>query len=75
MEVLCRRYIGRCRDHMVVGFTTTCSVQSMPITTKVLSLNPAYGGVYSIQHYVIEFVSDLRKVDGFIFGYPGFLHQ
>jgi hypothetical protein len=26
----------RGRDHMVVGFTTTCAVQSVPITTKVV---------------------------------------
>jgi len=34
-------------------------MQSVPITTKVVSLNPAHGEVYSIQHYVIKFVSDL----------------
>jgi hypothetical protein len=28
------------RDGMVVGFTTTCA-KSVPITTKVVSLNPA----------------------------------
>ena len=27
---------------------------------------PARGKVYSIQHYVIKFVSDLRQVDGFL---------
>jgi hypothetical protein len=32
----------------------------MPITTKVVSLNPAHGKVYLIQHYGIKFVSDLR---------------
>ena len=31
----------------------------LPITTKVVSLNPAHGEVYSIQHCVIKFVSDL----------------
>ena len=31
-------------------------MQSVPITTKVVSLNPAYGEVYSIQHNVINFV-------------------
>jgi hypothetical protein len=41
-------------------------VKSEPITTKVLSLNPAHGEVYSIQHYVIKFVSDLRQVSGFL---------
>jgi hypothetical protein len=33
---------------------------SVPITTKDASLNPAHGEVYSIQHYVIKFVSDFR---------------
>jgi hypothetical protein len=37
-------------------------VQSVPITTKVVSLNLAYGEVYSIQHYVIKFVNHLRQV-------------
>ena len=46
----------RCCDHIVVGF----------IATKVVSLNPVYGEVYSIQHYVIKFVSDLRQVGGFV---------
>ena len=44
---------------MVVGFPNP--VQSVPITNKVVSLNPAYGEVNSIQHYVIKFVSDLRQ--------------
>ena len=35
-------------------------VQSVPITTKV------DGEVYSIQHYVIQFVSDLRQVGRFL---------
>jgi hypothetical protein len=39
----------RGRGSMVIGFTTT-------------SLIPAYGDVYSIQHYVIKRVSDLRQV-------------
>ena len=33
-------------------------MQSVPITTKVVSSNPVHGKVYSIQHYVIKFVSD-----------------
>jgi hypothetical protein len=52
------------RDRMVVGFTTT--VQSVPITSKILSSNHAHGEVYSIQHYVIKFVSDLWQVGGFL---------
>ena len=31
-------------------------VQSVPITTKVVSSNPVHGEVYSIQHYLIKFV-------------------
>jgi hypothetical protein len=34
-------------------------LQSVPITINVVSWNPAHGEVYSIQHYVIQFVSDL----------------
>ena len=40
-------------------------MQSMPITTEVVSSNPVHGEKYSIQHYVIMFVSDLRQVCGF----------
>jgi hypothetical protein len=40
-------------------------VQSVPIATKVVSSNLVHGEVYSIQHYVIEFVSDLRQVGSF----------
>jgi hypothetical protein len=39
----------------------------MYITTKVVSSNPVHGEAYSIQHYVIKFVSDLRQVGGFYF--------
>jgi hypothetical protein len=31
-----------------------------------VSSNPTYDLVYSIQHYVIKFVSDLRQVGGFL---------
>ena len=41
-------------------------VQSVPMTTKVVSSNSVHGEVYSIQHYVIKFVSDLRQVGGFL---------
>ena len=37
----------------------------MHITIKVVSPNPTHGRVYSIQHYVIKFVSDFRQVVGF----------
>ena len=41
-------------------------VQSVPITTKVVSLNPIDGNVYSIQHFLIKFVSDLLQVSYFL---------
>jgi hypothetical protein len=39
--------------------------QSVPIGNSVVSLNPAIGEVYSIQHYVITFVNDLRQIGSF----------
>ena len=36
------------------------------MTTKGVSSNPAHGEVYSMQHYVIKFVSDLLQVGGFL---------
>jgi len=38
----------------------------MPITNTSVSLNLVLDEVYSIQHYVIKFVSDLQQVDGFL---------
>jgi len=39
-------------------------VQSVPITIKVVSSNLVHGEVYSMRHYVIKFVIDLRQVSG-----------
>jgi hypothetical protein len=44
-------------------------------TTNVVGLNPTHSKVYSIQLYMIKFVSVLWQVDGFFSGYSGFLHQ
>ena len=41
-------------------------MQSVPITTKAVSSNPTHGKVYSIQQYVIKFVSDLQQVGDFL---------
>ena len=41
-------------------------VQSVLITAEVVSSNPIRGKMYSIQHYVIKFLSDLRQVGGFL---------
>jgi hypothetical protein len=38
----------------------------MPITTKVVSSNPAHGVMYLIQQYVIKFIIDLRSVGSFL---------
>jgi len=49
-------------------------MQLVPITIKVVNSNPTHGEMYSIQHYVIKFVSDLQQVGGFSV-YSGFLYQ
>ena len=51
------------RDRMVVDFLLL--VQSVHITTNVMSSNPAHDYVYSIQYYGIKFISDLRQVGGY----------
>ena len=38
----------------------------MSITSKGVSSNPYQGDVYSMQHYVIKFVSELQQVGGFL---------
>ena len=42
------------------------AVRCKTITTNVVSSNTAHGEVYSIQRYVIKFVSDLGQVGGFL---------
>ena len=42
------------------------SVQSVPMTSKVVSLNATYCEVYAIQLYMITFVSDLRQAGDFL---------
>jgi hypothetical protein len=64
-NTLCMFFLRGCRgcDCMVVAFITTyATMQSVPITTNIVSSNPVHSEVYSIQHYVIKFVSDLRQV-------------
>jgi hypothetical protein len=36
-------------------------MQSVPITTNVMSSNPAHGEVHSIQHYVVKIFSDFDR--------------
>jgi hypothetical protein len=52
------------RDRMVVGLSTIYAICA--ITTKVFSSNLVHGEVYSIQHDMIKFVSDLWQVGGFL---------
>ena len=50
------------RDCTVVG--TTCVFSAYHHYS--CEFKPVYGEVYSIHHYVIKFVSDLRQVGGFL---------
>ena len=36
------------------------------VCTKAVSSHPVHGEVYSIQHYVIKFGSDLRQIGGYL---------
>ena len=38
----------------------------MTITINVVSSNPVLGEMYSIQHYMIQILSDLRQVGDFL---------
>jgi hypothetical protein len=59
---------SRCgHDHMIVHkLDLQLPVQSVPIITEVVSSNTVHGEAYSMQHYLIKFVSDLRQVSGFL---------
>ena len=55
---------GQCgRERMVVGIPTTCAISAY--YHYCCEFESRSGEVYSIQQYVIKFVSDLRQVDGF----------
>jgi hypothetical protein len=41
-------------------------MQSVPITTNIVSSELVHGMMYSIQHYVMKFVSDLWQAGGFL---------
>jgi hypothetical protein len=51
---------------LIENYITQQPMQSVPITTNVVSSNPAHGEVYLIQHYVMKFVSDLLQVGSFL---------
>jgi len=50
------------KSDFTVGVFTTIYA----ITTKLVRSNHVHSEIYSIQHYVIKFVSDLRQVSGFL---------
>ena len=53
----------------MVKTLSCCGDHLVPlIQTKFVSSNPVHGEMYSIQDYVIKFVSDLRQVGGFHWG-------
>ena len=51
---------------MMFRLTDSVHKMNLPLTTKVVSSNPAHDEGYSIQYYVIKFVSDLRQIGGFL---------
>ena len=51
-------------DSMVVGFTATYAISAYHL--KRFEFESCHGEVYSIQHYVIKFVVDLRQVGGLL---------
>ena len=53
---------------MVMLNYCNCLFKSVVIIVRisVVSSNPIHGELYSIQHYVIKIVSDLRQVGGFL---------
>jgi hypothetical protein len=53
-----------------LSFIAYCTHHIYTITTEVVSWNPAHGDVYSIQHYMIKFVSDSQHVSVFFPGTP-----
>ena len=51
---------------LIEFFNTILSQFRMALPINVVSSSPVHGEMYSIQHYVIKFVSDLRHVGGFL---------
>jgi hypothetical protein len=54
----------RGRDRIAVGFLTTCAISAYHHWS--CAFESRSGEVYSIQHYMIKFASDLRQVGGFL---------
>ena len=54
----------RSRDSMMVGFITAYAISAYH--HQRCEFESRSGDVYSIQHYVMKLVSDLRQVGGFL---------
>jgi hypothetical protein len=52
------------RDYIVVGLIATCAISVYQ--HQRCEFESRSGKVYSIQHYVIKFVSDLRQIGDFL---------
>jgi hypothetical protein len=60
----------RGRDGMVVGYNYKCTfvpMQSVSIATRT-EFESCSDEMYTIQHYMIKFISDIRQVGGFLSG-------
>ena len=55
-------------DYYCTGAVLVVIVWSLDLQlpVKVVGSNPVHDQMYSIKHYVIKFVSDLRQVGGFL---------
>jgi hypothetical protein len=49
-------------NHLWQELDLQLPVQSVPITTNIVSSSPVHGEVYLMQHYVIKFISYLPQV-------------
>ena len=66
-DALCKYIIFETVVKVVVWYLDLLlPMQSVPITTTVVSSNPTDGEVCSIQHYVIKCVSNLQQAGGFL---------
>jgi hypothetical protein len=53
-------------DHIVDEFTTICAISAYHHNDCEFESSSGEVYQYSIQHYMIKFVSDLRQVSGFL---------
>jgi hypothetical protein len=56
--------VHRGRDRIIVGITTTYAISAYHHSR--CEFESRWGEVYSIHHYVIKFVNDMRHINGFL---------